>query len=319
LRAATGAISLFPRRFAVVLVSFALAGVGGGGGLVESTEEMYIPVLSRLKLGLGFPKPVTRPGFVFLGGGSSERRHGCSEVGSNLYVGFPVLAGGDRTGSGPCGVRLVEATSSVRNNLRLLLLHLVGLLFGSGDGLGGCYLARSRVSFEAFDLVGEVFCYSLGFFFTVAQFGEVPGSFIYHYSEKSGWWFTCNWVGEFVPHSVDSSSVDLELPDTDGDSHFPRRWDGQWSSSVAWAFNGSTACSFDMLLVVPIQKFSSSGRALASSCNLGAQWMLVEGLLRLPATKMTGTLQDPCMDYNVNSFWFRGACISYHVNLVLII
>jgi hypothetical protein len=74
-----------------------------------------------------------------------------------------------------------------------------------------------------------------------------------------------------------------------------------------------------MLLVVPIQKFSLSGRALASSCNLGAQWMLVEGLLQLPATKTTGTLQDPYMDYNVISFLFRGAGISCHVNLVLII
>jgi hypothetical protein len=182
---------IFPRRFAVALASFALAGVGGGGGLVESMEEMYIPVLSRFKLGLGFPKPEMWPGFIFLGDGSSERRRGRSEVGSNIYVGFPVLAGGVRTGSGPCGVRVVEATSSVRNNLRLLL-HLVGLFSGSGDGLGGCYLATSRVSFEAFDLVGEVFWYSLGFFFTVAQSGEVPGSFTYHYSEKSGWWFTCN-------------------------------------------------------------------------------------------------------------------------------
>jgi hypothetical protein len=250
---------------------------------------MYIPIFSRFKLGLGFPKPVMWPGFVVLGGGSSERRRRCSEVGSNIYVGFLVLAGGDRSGSGLCGVRLVEATSLVRNNLRLLL-HLVGLFSGSGDGLGGCYLARSRVSFEAFDLVGEVFCYSLGFFLTVAQSGEVPESFIYHYSEKSGWWFTCNWVGEFFPHLVDSSSVDLELPDTDDDSHFPRRRDGQWSSSEAWAFNGSTTCSFDMLLVVPIQNFSSSGRALASSCNLGAQWMLVEGC-RVPKTRVP-TIND---------------------------
>jgi hypothetical protein len=56
LRAATGGDSEFPRRFVVALASIALAGVGGGGGLDESTEDVYIPVLIRYKLGLGFLK-----------------------------------------------------------------------------------------------------------------------------------------------------------------------------------------------------------------------------------------------------------------------
>jgi hypothetical protein len=81
-----------------------------------------------------------------------------------------------------------------------------------------------------------------------------------------------------------------------------------------------------MLLVVPMKIFEVSllGRALASSCNLGVhllltlvRWMLVEGLLHSPATKMTGTLGDPCMDQNVFFFFFKGASISCHVNLAL--
>jgi hypothetical protein len=71
-----------------------------------------------------------------------------------------------------------------------------------------------------------------------------------------------------------------------------------------------------MLLVVPIKKISSSGRALASSCNLGVQWMLIEGLLQSLATNKTGNLQDPCMDYNVISF-IQGALVSCYVNLDL--
>jgi hypothetical protein len=48
--------SALPHRFAVVLASGTLAGVGGGGGLDESTEDLSILVLIRLnKLGLGFP------------------------------------------------------------------------------------------------------------------------------------------------------------------------------------------------------------------------------------------------------------------------
>jgi hypothetical protein len=57
LRAATGGDFDFSRRFAVALTSIALAGVGGGGGLDESTEDMYIPVFIRNKLGLGFLMP----------------------------------------------------------------------------------------------------------------------------------------------------------------------------------------------------------------------------------------------------------------------
>jgi hypothetical protein len=159
----------------------------------------------------------------------------------------------------------VEATPPVGNNLSRPLLPLVGLFSGSDEGLGGFYLARSRVSFEAFNLVGEVFCSSLGFFVTAtvdALSGEAPGRYAYHYSEDSGWWFTCNWVGDFFPLSVASSSVDLEMPDAYGDSHVPRRQDGLWLSSLAWAFNGSTACSFGMLLVVPIKNFFFIGKGV---------------------------------------------------------
>lgn len=135
---------------------------------------------------------------------------------------------------GPGGVCLVEATPPVGNNLRRPLLHLADLFSGSGEGLDGCYLARSRVSLGAFDLVGEVFCSSLGFFFTATvDAGEAPGRYVYHYSEDSGWWFTCNWVGDFFPLLVASSSVDLEMPDAYGDSHVPRRRDGLWSPSLA--------------------------------------------------------------------------------------
>ena len=81
-----------------------------------------------------------------------------------------------------------------------------------------------------------------------------------------------------------------------------------------------------MLLIVLMKIFevSLSGRALASSCNLGVYlllplvwWMLVEGLLHSPAMKMTGTLGDPCMDQNVIFFLFKGAFVSCHVNLDL--
>jgi hypothetical protein len=65
LRAATRGDLAFPRRFAVNLASGALFGVGRGGGLDESTEDLYIPVLIRLrlnKLGLGFLIPTMRMG-----------------------------------------------------------------------------------------------------------------------------------------------------------------------------------------------------------------------------------------------------------------
>jgi len=58
LRAATRGDFESPRRFAVALASGAFAGVGGRGGLVESTEDLYIRVLIRLWLvKLGFFSP----------------------------------------------------------------------------------------------------------------------------------------------------------------------------------------------------------------------------------------------------------------------
>lgn len=59
---------------------------------------MYILVLIRPKLnklGLGFPMSAVRHGFVFLSGGSGERRRGCAEDGSNICGGFPDFAGGN--------------------------------------------------------------------------------------------------------------------------------------------------------------------------------------------------------------------------------
>jgi hypothetical protein len=84
---------------------------------------------------------------------------------------------------------LFHAAPPLGNNLRRPLLRLVGLRFGSGEGLGGYYLARSGVSFEALDLVGEDFCPSLGFFGTGtidALSGETLGRYAYHLSWDSG-------------------------------------------------------------------------------------------------------------------------------------
>jgi len=111
-------------------------------------------------------------------------------------------------------MRLVEAALPLGNNFRRPLLCLVGLCFGSGEGLGGCYLARSGVSSEDSDLVGEGFCPSLGFSGTGtvdALSGEALGRYAYHYSGDSGWWFTCNCLGGFFPLSAASSFVDLEM------------------------------------------------------------------------------------------------------------
>ena len=100
LRVATRGDLAFPRRFAVALTSITLAGVGGGAGVDELTEDLYIPVLIRFrlnKLGLGFPMPVVWHGFVFLGGVSSGQRCGRAEDGSDIYGSFPDFAGGERT------------------------------------------------------------------------------------------------------------------------------------------------------------------------------------------------------------------------------
>jgi hypothetical protein len=216
------------------------------------------------------------------------------------------------------------------NNLCQPLLCLVGLRFGSGEGLSGCYLARSRVSFEALDFASEDFCPSLNFFGSgtvVAIFGEILGRYAYHFSGDSRWWFTCNYLGGFFPLSVASSSVDLELPTML--TATPRFLGGGMACGhLLWLVHSTVLrhVVFGMLLVVLMKIFevSSSGRALASSCSLGVhlllplvRWMLVEGLLHSPAMKMTRTMGDPCMDHNVIFFFSNGAFVSYHVNLVV--
>lgn len=127
-----------------------------------------------------------------------------------MYISFSSLGS-----YGPGGVRLVEAAPPVGNNLRRPLLRLAGLSSGSGEGMGGSYLTRSWNSFEASDLIGEGFCPSLGFFRTDigddALSGEALGRYAYHYSGDSGWWFTCNCLGNSFHLSVASSSVDLGM------------------------------------------------------------------------------------------------------------
>jgi hypothetical protein len=77
----------------------------------------------------------------------------------------------------------------------------------------------------------------------------------------------------------------------------------------------------DVLLSVTIKKFvPSSGRALASSCNLDVflllplvRWRLVEGLLLAPTTKTTGR---PLCGPKCNFPFLRGClCKSCNVNL----
>ena len=100
-----------------------------------------------------------------------------------------------------------------RNKFLQPFLHLA---VRSGDGLVISYLIRSGDSFEALDLGDEGFCPSPGFFGTAigddALSGEALGRYAYHYSGDSGWWFTCNCVGDSFFLSVASLSVDLGVP-----------------------------------------------------------------------------------------------------------
>ena len=72
LRAPTGGDFVFPRRFTVILASGSLA-VVGGGGLDESTEDVYIPSLIRSSLNMvGSDLPVSlSPALARLGSASS--------------------------------------------------------------------------------------------------------------------------------------------------------------------------------------------------------------------------------------------------------
>ncbi|RLM65813.1 hypothetical protein C2845_PM16G03640 [Panicum miliaceum] len=76
------------------------------------------------------------------------------------------------------GVRRVEAALRPWNKLLRLFLHLVGVRYGSGEGLVCCILAGSGDSLEALDLLGEFFCPFLVFFgdgiAVDANSGKVP-------------------------------------------------------------------------------------------------------------------------------------------------
>ena len=115
----------------------------------------------------------------------------------------------------------------------------------------------------------------------------------------SGWWFTCNCVGDSFFLSVASLSVDLGVPAMLA-ATTPMSSGGVMINGHVLRLVRSTALRYvdvDMLLVVPFKNIevSSSGRVLASSCNLGVhlflplvRWLPIEGLLHSPVTKITG-------------------------------
>jgi len=129
--------------------------------------------------------------------------------------------------------------------------------------------------------------------------GEALGRYAYHFSRDSGWWFTCNCLGDSFSLSVVSLSVDLGVPAMLA-ATTPMYSGGVMTNGHVLRLVCSTALRYvdvDMLLVVPFKNLevSSSGRALASSCNLGmhlllplVRWLLVEGFLHSPVTKITG-------------------------------
>ena len=83
------------------------------------------------------------------------------------------------------------------------------------------------------------------------------------------------------------------------------RSDGWWPSSAARTFSSVTvyADAIDMLLLVPIKNYVSSGRGSASSCRR---------LLRSPATSMTGQfLQGSGCNF---CFFQRYLCKIWDVN-----
>ena len=109
---------------------------------------------------------------------------------------------------------MVEASPPLENKIRWPLLHLADVLANSGEGLVSCFLARSGVSLEAQDLVGELFCPSVfsGDSTGVGVFSvENPGRYAYHFLEESGVWFTCNCLGG-LSLSVDLSFSVLRWP-----------------------------------------------------------------------------------------------------------
>jgi len=127
--------------------------------------------------------------------------------------------------------------------------------------------------------------------------GEALGRYAYHFSRDSGWWFTCNCLGDSFSLSVVSLSVDLGVPAMLAAT--TPMYSGVMTNGHVLRLVCSTALRYvdvDMLLVVPFKNLevSSSGRALASSCNLGmhlllplVRWLLVEGFLHSSVTKIT--------------------------------
>jgi hypothetical protein len=130
------------------------------GGLDESTEDVYIPILIRNKLGLGFPMPAVWHGFVFLGGVSSGRRRGCVEVGSDICGGFPDLVGGVR--------------SSEEHEL-------------AGSGVMCLLWIRSSSPFASPSSSPAI------------SSGEDLGRYVYRLAVKPGWFFSTTCSGGFIP------------------------------------------------------------------------------------------------------------------------
>lgn len=228
MREATGGDFDFPRRFAVALASGALAGVGGGGGLDESTEDVYIPVLIRSwlnKVGLGCPMSGVRLGFFYLCGGSGGRQRRCAEIFFDIYGGFPDFTGGN----------------CVRK---------------------GCELGASGVS--SLDLGGLIFCPSLIFF---GSSGEDLERYVSQLA-KPGWFLptTCS-SGGYVPllgvlsYGVKGFLEALEAPDScsSGDAMVDGHLLRLGCSTVKMY-----ADEVGILLMVPLQTCQSSRRRSAS-------------------------------------------------------
>jgi hypothetical protein len=134
-----------------------------------------------------------RHGFVFLSGGSGERRRGCAEDGSNICGGFPDFAGGN------CISERYE-------------------------------LAKSGVPVVTLDLVGFVFCSSLFFSGDAAGgagfSGEQPGRCVYRLDVKPGWFVSTTCFGGSAARRDSSSSGVLGLLTILGASDFSWSGDG---------------------------------------------------------------------------------------------
>jgi len=288
---------LLPHRFAVALASGGLAVVGGGGGLAKSVEVLYIPVLIS-------PSLNKLPAFFAAILGLS---HLCF-----VHAFAGAVRGGERRrrwvrGAGP-------------------LPHLADVRLVGGVGLVGRILAGSGVSFEAPDLVGELFCPSLVLFGDGTAVDvisdEAPGRFVYHCLEGSGEWFHCNCLGG-LPFWLLGCSV---------------FWGGR---RCLWLRNpSSSATRWPVVIFYCLGVHRLYGMSTSLMCYSAWQtktlflrreglrlqvaslalsstlvWRrLVGGLLRAPATKMTGrSVAGP----KCNFLFFQG-CLCKSCNVILI-